>query len=32
MLKMLDGAGHLPYVERPVEFNDAVLEFMKGRS
>ena len=31
-LKVMDGAGHLPYVERPVEFNDAVLEFMKGRS
>ncbi len=32
VLKVMDGAGHLPYVERPAEFNDAVLGFMKGRS
>ena len=30
VLKVIDGAGHLPFIERPDEFNDAVLDFLKG--
>jgi pimeloyl-ACP methyl ester carboxylesterase len=30
VLKVIDGAGHLPFMERPDEFNKAVLGFLGG--
>lgn len=29
-LRVIDGAGHLPYVESPAEFEKVVLEFLEG--
>ncbi len=29
-LTIIDNCGHTPFVEKPVEFNDIVLKFLKG--
>lgn len=30
-LKVIDGAGHFPFIEKPVEFNSTVLEFLNRK-
>ncbi|MFT7380535.1 MAG: proline iminopeptidase [Roseivirga sp.] len=30
-LKVIDGAGHFPFIEKPIEFNKTVLEFLNRK-